>query len=113
MQDKLFVYGTLKPGESMDHLLNSIGGSWQRGTIRGDLIEANEIPGFPYPGLILNDADTIIEGYVFTSENLSDNWSRLDQYEGSSYRRVITEVTLRDGSTTDAYIYELKKDKFV
>lgn len=76
--------------------------------VRGVFFEANEIPGFPYPGVILDDEGSAIDGYIFTSENLSDNWSRLDQYEGSSYRRVITEVTLGDGTTSDAYIYELK-----
>lgn len=108
MKDRLFVYGTLKPGESMDHLLSSIGGSWEKGTVRGVFIEANGIPDFPYPGVILDDGGSIIDGYIFTSEKLSNNWNRIDQYEGSSYRRVITEVTLRDGAKTDAYIYELK-----
>lgn len=113
MPDKLFVYGTLKPGESMDHLLNSIDGSWEKGSVRGEFSEANEIPGFPYPGVVLDDEGDSVDGYLFTSENLSDHWERLDRYEGRSYRRVITEITLEDGSTSDAYIYELKKDSFV
>ena len=108
MPDKLFVYGTLKPGESMEHMLSSIGGSWEKGTVRGEFIEANEIPGFPYPGVILDDEGGTIEGYLFTSEYLSGHWKKLDRYEGSSYRRVITEVTLDDGTVLDAFIYELR-----
>ncbi|HKL15093.1 MAG TPA: gamma-glutamylcyclotransferase family protein [Balneolaceae bacterium] len=108
MPDKLFVYGTLKPGQSMDHLLHSIGGTWEKGSVRGKFIGADEIPGFPYPGVILDDTAGTVDGYLFTSEYLSNHWNDLDRYEGSSYERVITQVTLRNGSVTDAYIYELK-----
>lgn len=110
MPDRLFVYGTLKPGESMNNLLNDIGGTWEKGTVQGELIKAYDIPGFPYPGVLLNDKVDKIEGYVFTSENLSSHWNKLDKYEGKSYQRVITEVTLKDGSVVEAYIYELKTE---
>jgi len=110
MTDRLFVYGTLQPGESMNHLLGSIGGVWNKGTIRGELIQAGEIPGFPYPGVILNDKGDTVPGYLFTSENLSAHWEKLDQYEGSSYKRVMTYVSLPDGRTVKSYIYELKAD---
>jgi len=108
MPDSLFVYGTLKPGEPMDHLLESIGGTWKKGTVRGRFIWADEIPGFPYPGVILDDGYDTVDGYLFRSENLSNHWDDLDRYEGNSYKRVITQVALRDGTVTDAYIYELK-----
>ena len=111
MPDKLFVYGTLQPGGSMHHLLSAIGGEWDKGTVRGELIQAGDIPGFPYPGVVLNDEDDTIPGYLFTSENLSAHWDKLDRYEGSRYKRVITEVTLTDGQTVKASIYELKSDK--
>lgn len=110
MPDKLFVYGTLKPGESMNQMLSSIGGSWKKGTVQGEFIRPNEIAGFPYPGVILNDESGDIDGYVFESKNLHSHWDRLDAYEGSSYRRVITEVTRDDGQTVEAYIYELKSE---
>lgn len=110
MPDRLFVYGTLKPGESMNNLLNDIGGTWEKGTVQGKFISANDIPGFPYPGIILDDAGDTIEGYVFTSENLSDHWDKIDRYEGSNYERVITEVKLEDGSVVEAYIYELETE---
>lgn len=110
MPDKLFVYGTLQPGGSMNHLLSAIGGEWHKGTVRGELIQAGDIPGFPYPGVILNDEGDTIPGYLFRSENLSAHWDKLDQYEGNSYKRVITDVTLTDGRTLKSYIYELKAD---
>lgn len=110
MPDRLFVYGTLQPGESMNHLLSSIEGAWDRGTVRGEFIQAGDIPGFPYPGVILDDNGDTVPGYLFTSESLSAYWDKLDRYEGSSYNRVVTDVTLVDGKTVKSYIYELKAD---
>ena len=94
----------------MNHLLSSIGGSWEKGTVQGEFIQANEIPGFPYPSVILDDDSSDVNGYLFSSKNLSNHWSRLDKYEGSSYERVMTKVTLDNGKTVDAYIYELKNE---
>ncbi|MEX0578837.1 gamma-glutamylcyclotransferase, partial [Enterobacter cloacae subsp. cloacae] len=33
--DSLFVYGTLRPGHSNAHILESIGGEWQAGFVTG------------------------------------------------------------------------------
>lgn len=94
----------------MNHLLSSIGGVWDKGTVRGEFIQAGEIPGFLYPGVILDNNGDTVPGYLFTSDNLSSHWKKLDQYEGSNYERVITDVNLTDGRTVKSYIYELKAD---
>jgi gamma-glutamylcyclotransferase (GGCT)/AIG2-like uncharacterized protein YtfP len=49
-----------------------------------------------------------VEGFLFTSENLSGHWVVLDEFEGQAYERVLTKVKLKDGSTVDAYIYTLE-----
>lgn len=94
----------------MEHLLDAIGGSWKKGSVHGIFIEAGEIPGFPYPGVILDANGDTLDGYLFTSENLSNHWERLDTYEGQYYKRVITDVTLDNGNVVEAYIYEFKPE---
>ena len=106
MPDKLFVYGTLKPGEPMDHLLESIGGRWEKATLRGELIEAGSAPGVHYPGVILDESGDVIEGFLFISENLPDHWGTLDRYEGRDYQRVKVDVRLEGGEVEKAYVYE-------
>jgi hypothetical protein len=39
-----------------------------------------------------------IEVYIFESLDLPDHWSRLDEFEGLGYRRVVvTQVSTADG----------------
>jgi gamma-glutamylcyclotransferase (GGCT)/AIG2-like uncharacterized protein YtfP len=60
-----------------------------------------------YPGIVLDEHGAKVEGLIFSSEQLADHWARLDQFEGDGYERVLTTATLDDGTTVDAYIYEL------
>ena len=48
-----------------------------------------------------------VQGLVFSSEQLAAHWSRLDEFEGEGYERVLTKARLQDGSVVDAYVYEL------
>ena len=111
MPNKLFVYGTLKPDESMGHMLKAIGGTWEKATVQGKYIEAGSIQGFDYPGIILRDSGEDINGYVFISDNLSNHWNEIDAYEGPFYRRVVTRATIADGRTVDTFVYELKQNR--
>ncbi len=108
MPDKLFVYGTLRPGEPNHHLLSSIGGTWQKASVRGEHRETGYSTDMHYPGVILDLNGNEIEGYLFTSKHLSKHWDVLDRFEGSNYRRVKTDVTLEDGNVVESYIYEFK-----
>jgi gamma-glutamylcyclotransferase (GGCT)/AIG2-like uncharacterized protein YtfP len=60
-----------------------------------------------YPGIDLNERGKEIQGYLFSSEKLSDHWAELDAFEGESYKRVLTAVKLDGNKTVDAYIYTL------
>ncbi len=62
-----------------------------------------------YPAIILDEEGDGISGFLFSSEKLANHWLALDEFEGSAYQRVSTAVTLKDGSTVDAFIYELKR----
>ncbi|MGH1364570.1 MAG: gamma-glutamylcyclotransferase family protein [Calditrichia bacterium] len=107
--NKLFVYGTLCPGQPNEHILKRIGGTWQSGSVRGTLYPNGWGAALGYPGIVLaRDAETV-EGYIFTSNRLEEHIPDLDRFEGLGYRRVLTTVELRNKTEITAYIYELSE----
>ncbi len=109
MIQRLFVYGTLAPGRLNEHVLGKIEGFWEAATVTGILHQEGWGATMGYPGIVLDESGTEIQGFLFSSEKLSDHWVKLDEFEGKSYERVLTAVKLRDNRTVDAYIYELKE----
>ncbi|MEL6822214.1 MAG: gamma-glutamylcyclotransferase family protein [Calditrichota bacterium] len=105
----LFVYGTLCPGQPNEHILKRIGGTWQAGHVRGRLYPNGWGAALGYPGIVLGEDGDVVEGYIFTSDQLEDNISDLDRFEGPGYRRVLTTIELRDKTQIAAYIYELSQ----
>ena len=105
MIQRLFVYGTLAPGEPNGHVLAEIDGSWLDGCVRGRLENAGWGAQMGYPAIKLDPDASPIPGHVFESENLSDHWDALDAFEGAEYERVLTKVQISDRSWIDAYIY--------
>ena len=107
MTEKLFVYGTLAPGRPNQHILKDVNGSWETASIRGMLHNEGWGAEMGYPGIVLDESAGEIEGFVFTSENLSKHWARLDEFEGDAYLRVQAKVKLENGDLVDANIYTL------
>lgn len=103
----LFVYGTLAPGRSNEHILADVDGQWQPGKVYGQLCNAGWGAELGYPGLILDNGTQQVAGQVFTSEQLSIHWHRLDAFEGAQYTRVLTDVELDSGAIIQAYVYTL------
>lgn len=108
MIERLFVYGTLAPGRPNEHVLNEIGGSFTTATVFGSLREEGWGAAMGYPGIDLDENGEAIHGFLFSSEELGDHWSELDEFEGPSYARVLTAVLLEDNTKVSAYIYTLK-----
>lgn len=107
MITRLFVYGTLAPGKPNEHLLKAIGGTWEPATVRGTLYPNGWGAALGYPTLILDDSADEVEGLLFTSDALDNNWETLDAFEGPGYKRVETTVSRDDGTIADAYVYVL------
>lgn len=109
MTTGLFVYGTLAPGQSHHHLLNSIGGTWEPAIVRGKLYPDGtpETEGFPV--LILDKNGEDITGFLFRSVRLDRHWAELDGYEGDGYARVLTTVRVSRNAAARAYVYVLKR----
>ena len=109
MIKKLFVYGTLGPGRPNEHILKNIGGSLEKASVTGMLHEKGWGSAMGYPGITLDKNGDKVEGFLFSSDTISEHWSYLDEFEGEGYERVQTTVELSDRTVVDAYIYTLKQ----
>lgn len=109
--DRLFVYGTLGPGRPNEHILANIGGDWQAGRVHGFLKQEGWGAEMGYPGIIPNNRAPLVEGFVFTSDALSNHWQTLDQFEADAYCRQPVTVLLDDGTTITASIYALRQER--
>lgn len=105
---RLFVYGTLAPGRPNDHILADVAGEWEPATIIGTLVPSGWGAAVGYPGIILDEHGDEVGGLLFSSDNLSEQWARLDEFEGEGYERVLTTVKRKDGATVEAYVYRLR-----
>ena len=103
-ESRLAVYGSLAPGQVNHHQLAGLNGRWYRGTVRGKRLEAGWGNTLGFPGLILDPEGPAVDVQVFESSDLPDHWSRLDDFEGPGYRRVVTRVHTPQGELS-ACIY--------
>lgn len=109
---RLAVYGSLAPGRENHYLLAKYPGTWGRGRVRGDVINAGWGAAGGYLGLIPRDDGPWVAVQVFESESLTDAWRELDEFEGSEYRRVLIPVYSEDADARLLYsanIYALAR----
>ena len=102
--DRLFVYGTLRSGQTARSLMaNSVLRS-EPAVARGQLWT------FPmgYPGFVegVGEPDAVV-GEVCWLGDLAATFALLDAYEGVDFTRVIRKVVLHDGEELWAWIYVL------
>ncbi len=107
---RLFVYGTLAPGQANHKVMEDIPGSWQAATLRGKLLQEGWGAAMGCPGIIPAEDGDEIEGFVFTSKHLADHWPRLDAFEGKGYVRLPVTVKVKGNSEVEAYVYALNRD---
>lgn len=110
MTHRLFVYGTLAPGRPNEHVLRDISGSWESATVTGILLQEGWGAAVGYPGIVLAPEGEEVHGFIFTSEDLVEHWSRIDEFEGEGYERKLTTAKLNDGSIVSTFIYELRRN---
>jgi gamma-glutamylcyclotransferase (GGCT)/AIG2-like uncharacterized protein YtfP len=104
---RLATYGSLAPGRPNHHQLAGLRGRWLDGQVRGRLVNAGWGADLGYPALILDPKGTAIPVHIFESLDLPEHWSRLDDFEGSGYQRVVTTVRTSAGDI-EASIYVLR-----
>jgi gamma-glutamylcyclotransferase (GGCT)/AIG2-like uncharacterized protein YtfP len=110
LTEKLFVYGTLMPNCPNGHVLENIVGKFTPATVKGTLINAGWSASMGYPGIKLDGGSDTVHGFIFTSNNLSNHWDFLDEFEGEEFLRVETTVWEHDEFEETTYIYTVKID---
>jgi gamma-glutamylcyclotransferase (GGCT)/AIG2-like uncharacterized protein YtfP len=104
---RLVTYGTLAPGRPNHHQLDGLEGRWSDGQVYGTLVDAGWGASLGYRALVLDPEGSAIDVQVFESADLPAHWSRLDDFEGPGYQRVVTTVRTPAGDL-DASIYILE-----
>lgn len=104
--ERLAVYGTLRPGQANAHILEPIDGIWLTGWVRGDLKQRGWGASHGCPGIRLALDRGLVRVDLFCSHRLPEMWSALDAFEGAEYRRAVAPVMV-GGRTVAAQIYEL------
>lgn len=110
MMQHLFVYGTLRLGQPNAHVMEAIGGTWQKGYVLGALINEGWGAAMGSPGIRLSSQKDQVHGYVFSSVHLEQHWAALDEFEGAEYERVNVMVMLENGESMHSQIYALKSN---
>ena len=102
--DRLFVYGTLRQGQTARSLvanqITKCEKAWTGGSIYA----------FPmgHPGYVEGDGQGRVEGEVIWLTELAATFGLLDAYEGQDFARVIRQVHLEDsGEQVWAWVYTL------
>lgn len=108
---RLAVYGTLAPGRSNHHIVEPYGGTWTRGRVRGDLVEAGWGAVVGYPALRLRADGPWVPVHLLDSHRLAGAWPDIDAFEGDEYQRILVPVFAdRDDATVliaVANLYEI------
>lgn len=106
---RLFVYGTLAPGQPSAHVLADVPGTWEPATVRGTLLEEGWGAAAGFPGFVPSEDGGDVQGLVFSSAELPAHWARLDAFEGEGYVRVPVSARLESGANVEAYVYALHR----
>lgn len=104
---RLVAYGSLAPGRPNHYQLHALEGRWLTGWVRGTLVHAGWGAELGYPALVLDPTGPAVEAQIFESPDLPGHWSRLDEFEGTGYQRVVTTVETAEGPLA-ASIYVLR-----
>jgi gamma-glutamylcyclotransferase (GGCT)/AIG2-like uncharacterized protein YtfP len=100
----VFVYGLLKPGQRLHHVIAPYVRSLSAASVTGRLFDAG------VPAARFDDGGRI-EGFVLELTRTDQALEVLDELEdeGTEYRRVTVRVST-SGGDVDAYAYEYMRD---
>jgi gamma-glutamylcyclotransferase (GGCT)/AIG2-like uncharacterized protein YtfP len=107
--NKVFVYGTLKPGFPNYPLLEQYSADCQEAEAVGVMFYSKYHKYYPYV-LFGGTGGDRVKGFVFTfkDEDVDKVVTRLDRLEGNPrhYQRVAIEIELANGKHTMAWAYD-------
>ena len=101
--DRLFVYGTLRHGQTARSLIQGHITRWVKATTTGAIYV------FPmgYSGFVEAEEPKRVIGELLWLTDLPATFGLLDAYEGEEYARVIRQVELETGERIWSWIYAL------
>ena len=87
---RLVVYGSLAPGEANHHVVAGFGGEWRPCVITGTVETHNGYRIFRWA----KDGPRV-DAQMLISQELPRSWPRLDDFEGTDYRRIVIPAEVR------------------
>ena len=109
-EERLAVYGSLRPGERNAYVLAPLAGEWTQGVVRGTLRPILGGYAEGYSGLTLLADGDFIPVALLSSRDLPAFWPSLDEFEGPEFVRTIVEVRVGDAHLK-ASLYEWRPDR--
>ncbi len=88
--ESLVAYGTLRPGGPNEQMLKELAGDWQPCSVHGTILERGSLSFFRW-----DPRASPTEANLFTAPSLTDNWERLDRFEGNRYQRHLIPVQVK------------------
>jgi gamma-glutamylcyclotransferase (GGCT)/AIG2-like uncharacterized protein YtfP len=104
-EQRLAVYGSLRPGQRNAHVLDRIAGAWSEGYVRGTLQPINAGYAKGYLGLTLSEQGGRVPVALLSSRDLPGFWAELDAFEGEAFVRTIAWVHV-GARRVEASLYE-------
>lgn len=107
--DRLFVYGTMRQGQTARSIVANSITRVLPATVNGQIFRFS----MGYPGFLENTLGTV-QGELLWLSDLAATFGLLDAYEGEDFARTLTQVTITPsatghlaGETLWAWIYSL------
>ena len=112
-QQSIIIYGTLAPNRPNHSKIEHINGKWIKGVVKGKLVKEGwgaELGyyGFKHSSIIEQES---IEAFILFSDELVNNWTYLDEFEGDGYRRILAKFELENGEVGVGNIYAINDIK--
>ncbi len=105
--DRIFVYGSLRQGQTARSLIAEYIGASEPATLPGTLWALPD--GYP----VITKGDTPIVGELIQLSDLTAALPLLDAYEGDNYSRNLQQAETRDGSKRWAWVYTVANDSLL
>lgn len=104
----LAVYGSLAPGKENHHVLAGLRGSWSEGYVEGVLSPDGWGMTMGYPAIRWQPGAGRVPVHLFASDDLPDNWERIDAFEGPQYVRILVPVFRQRQVVAVGNVYEAR-----
>jgi gamma-glutamylcyclotransferase (GGCT)/AIG2-like uncharacterized protein YtfP len=112
-QKSIIIYGTLAPNRPNHSKIEHINGKWIKGVVKGKLVKEGWGAELGYYGFKHSSIDVQenIEAFILFSDELVNNWTYLDEFEGDGYRRILAKFELENGEVGVGNIYAINDTK--